>query len=512
VGGGQVNTDPTGTIFTTGTSTTWGPVFFRDSTGGIHVFVSLKNGSGNIHTYEMHPTLLSSSTSTWSNPVLLNLPSNNENDFFCWLDGTTYHATYQDFSRAGAPRAHVTAASLTGTWSSYSGGDLPSIANGEGSFVLPRVGGGWRWYDGPDNGHSTSYKFQDLDSNYLPQGAILFVNSTVSIQNGHACSAQNVTSSPGDVAINPSTGYQQPENVNFTGGQITGLSNLQSNYLFITGTFDLPNGIGTLRGLTFSINSGATFSQNATSGHYELPHDTRRGAMAYYNDSNSFGIEQVSSSQTGSAPATRISTADGGGYISLGKYTGSTAFTDWLKLDSGGNATFAGSGIFTGSISTAGLTSSAQVQVPADNGWSSGGIRFLNGSGAASGFLGQFTNDNGQLAMRLPNVGSPSFAIYTSGGGGPVATIDNSGNLSCNGTSTLGTNGVSFTRLRHGSVAITSGTATIIDPNITTATEIYVSNATGTAAYFNPIQYSGSAVITSSPAVSGTIRYLEIQP
>jgi len=69
--------------------------------------------------------------------------------------------------------------------------------------------------------------------------------------------------------------------------------------------------------------------------------DTRYGVSKIYNSAvgDGFGFEQVSSAQTGlSGAATRIFTANGGSnYISLGKYTTATAFTDWLFINQSGS-------------------------------------------------------------------------------------------------------------------------------------------------------------------------------
>jgi hypothetical protein len=59
------------------------------------------------------------------------------------------------------------------------------------------------------------------------------------------------------------------------------------------------------------------------------------------------------------------------------------------------------------------LRVNGQISVAADNGWSLGGIRFLDGLGNPSAFFGQFTDS--RLGLRLPVTGEELVTVNGAG-------------------------------------------------------------------------------------------------
>lgn len=90
-----------------------------------------------------------------------------------------------------------------------------------------------------------------------------------------------------------------------------------------------------------SVSGTFTADTLTASLRINLPGDTRYGIGKIYNTSNgdAFGFEQVSSVQSGTGGAAfRVFTSNfSGADISFGKYTSSTAFTNWLFINDLGN-------------------------------------------------------------------------------------------------------------------------------------------------------------------------------
>jgi len=139
--------------------------------------------------------------------------------------------------------------------------------------------------------------------------------------------------------------------------------------------------------------------------------DTRFGVSKIYNSSigDCFGLEQVSSVQTGlSAAATRLFTANGGSnYISLGKYTNATTFTDWLFINQSGNV-----GIGT-------TSPVAKLQVNGNiSGSSFTGSVFGTSSWATNASTASYVVNSVSSSYALTS----SYALNSSGGGTTLTT------------------------------------------------------------------------------------------
>ena len=174
---------------------TWGPFFFEDGDGSIHIFVSIDpTGVGfdptpDMRSYELHP--LNSDFTQWSAPVALALPHTNTNEFWAWKEGATYHAIYVDFAQ-GSAYMHVTASSIYGTWTLR---NVLGFNSQEGGFVLRKPDGGYRFYVEPGNSlPSTGYRTCDFDANFTSHTPLVEVNRTVPMRNGKAIAARGTMS------------------------------------------------------------------------------------------------------------------------------------------------------------------------------------------------------------------------------------------------------------------------------------------------------------------------------
>src|SRR6476661_3864851 len=90
------------------------------------------------------------------------------------------------------------------------------------------------------------------------------------------------------------------------------------------------------------IGTAATGRKLSVAGQVGLAGDTRRGLGMFYNEAtgDAFGLEQVSTSQTGHLPALRIYTSSvGGAYLSFGKYTSATSFSEFAHFANNGRFT-----------------------------------------------------------------------------------------------------------------------------------------------------------------------------
>lgn len=137
----------------------------------------------------------------------------------------------------------------------------------------------------------------------------------------------------------------------------------------------LPLSGGTLTG-------GLTGTTATFSGIIGFPGDTRYGISKTYTQATGdmYGIEQVSSTQTGGNPGLRLFTANAASAeLVLGKYTSATAFTSFLTFSNAGAATF------SSSVTAAGFTATGTgtVSIPIDTGNSKAYISALNITGPA---------------------------------------------------------------------------------------------------------------------------------
>jgi hypothetical protein len=132
-------------------------VFFRDGDGSVHLFINISPDGGstysptpNMRSYVIQPA--SADWTQWTTPTLLQLPSINTNEFFCWKEGSIYHGVYVDFN-AGGGWQHVTSTNMITGWSAPT---FLSYNASEGGFMLKNPGGGYRFFCEANAGYTTS--------------------------------------------------------------------------------------------------------------------------------------------------------------------------------------------------------------------------------------------------------------------------------------------------------------------------------------------------------------------
>lgn len=177
---------------------TWSPSFFVDGDGSAHVFVAVNSVGGSqynpipsMRIYETHP--LDANWTLWSPVTPVGLPETNTNEFFCWKEGSVYHAVYIDFGRGGAIVHGTSSALLTG-WSTDR---VLGYNSQEGPFVLPKPEGGYRLYVEPGNQSGstiTTYRWSDFDGAFGSATAQSTVTSSVPMRNGKPCAAHGALS------------------------------------------------------------------------------------------------------------------------------------------------------------------------------------------------------------------------------------------------------------------------------------------------------------------------------
>jgi hypothetical protein len=174
---------------------TWGPFFFKDGDGSVHVFVSISpiNGSDYnpvpaMRTHELHP--LNADFTQWSAPVQVALPGTNTNEFWVWREGDTYHGIYVDFGRGGQ-YFHTTSANLITGWQPARALGFGSL---EGGFVLKKPGGGYRLYLEPGNvGEFLGYRFYDCSDDFTGFAGPVYTNAQTPARNGKVIAAPFTT-------------------------------------------------------------------------------------------------------------------------------------------------------------------------------------------------------------------------------------------------------------------------------------------------------------------------------
>jgi hypothetical protein len=178
---------------------TWGPFFFQDGDGSVHLFVSISPTGGSqfnpvpgMHTHELHP--LNADFTLWSAPVFVPLPNANTNEFWVWKEGTTYHAIYVDFAQGGA-QIHVTSPALLSGWG---GAQTLGFPAHEGGFVLPKPDGTYRLYlevgNGPGDGSVIpGYRTTDFAADFTNPTPLQLVTATVPMRNGKPMAARGTS-------------------------------------------------------------------------------------------------------------------------------------------------------------------------------------------------------------------------------------------------------------------------------------------------------------------------------
>jgi hypothetical protein len=178
---------------------TWNPTWFRDGDGSIHLFVNISpiNGSTympvpGMRTYELHP--LNAAFTEWSEPVLVELPSANTNEFWVWKEGDTYHGIYINlpFSPSSDHRHwfHVVSDNLISGWREPL---KLGFVTEEGGMLVRKPAGGYRFFLEPGNGVSPpGYRWCDTADSMGSFTSQQMVSATVPMRNGKMILAPGV--------------------------------------------------------------------------------------------------------------------------------------------------------------------------------------------------------------------------------------------------------------------------------------------------------------------------------
>lgn len=169
---------------------TWGPTWFRDGDGSLHLFINISpiNGSTydpvpGLRTYEMRP--LDAAFTEWSEPRLVELPSDNTNEFWVWKEAETYHAIYISFAPPSSDRSrwfHVVSNDLVTGWREPR---KLGFHSQEGGMLVWKPEGGYRFFLEPGNaGSPPGYRWCDTDEAMTLFSAQQLVSATVPMRNG----------------------------------------------------------------------------------------------------------------------------------------------------------------------------------------------------------------------------------------------------------------------------------------------------------------------------------------
>lgn len=172
---------------------TWGPFFFKDTDGSVHIFVSIGEKTDpntgqaifRLRTYEVHP--LNADFTQWSAPVLVQAPSDFINEFWVWREGDTYHAVYVDFRQNGR-NVHVTSSNLITGWNTPQVLGLDGL---EGAFVLKKPTGGYRVY--VEGVPAYGYRYYDYSDAFTSPVGPTYVSSPITMRNGKVITAAATT-------------------------------------------------------------------------------------------------------------------------------------------------------------------------------------------------------------------------------------------------------------------------------------------------------------------------------
>lgn len=254
-------------------SLTWGPFFFKDADGSVHLFVSISLTNGSIYyplpdlrTHELHP--LNADFTQWSSPVLVQLPSTNTNEFWPWKEGDTYHAIYVDFARGGQYYYSKSQNLITG----WQPGTYMGFGGYEGGFVLKKPEGGYRLYLEGGNGGSGAYKFYDGDQ--FPFFALAGAVSTLTpMRNGKIITAPGTTTFAQwqTLRVPGETPAQQAEEADPDGDgipnlaeSVTGTNPLKPNATVMTGWLDANGRFRATHAFDRSISGVSLSMESAT--------------------------------------------------------------------------------------------------------------------------------------------------------------------------------------------------------------------------------------------------------
>jgi hypothetical protein len=139
---------------------TWGPEFFRDADGSIHVFVAIctnGNPTGSMYMYELHPTT-SDLAGSWTSAVLITViePGNFFYDNQVLLVNGVYHA----FCTSGFGFVDVTSNTLLGPYTNAQAVTIggAGTTSFESPYIFPLPQGGWGllFFGGPTHSFATS--------------------------------------------------------------------------------------------------------------------------------------------------------------------------------------------------------------------------------------------------------------------------------------------------------------------------------------------------------------------
>lgn len=126
---------------------------------------------------------------------------------------------------------------------------------------------------------------------------------------------------------------------------------------------------------------------------------------------------------------------------------------------------------------------STQLTVNSDSGWTTGGVRFLNGAGTPDGFIGEFQG-TGQLAIRM-GVAANGLQFWNGGGASFVAALSDTGAISVSGANVSGLT-ASKPVFTDGSNNLVSGASSV--PQIVASGNLLAQSATvaSVATYTTP--------------------------
>jgi hypothetical protein len=159
---------------------------------------------------------------------------------------------------------------------------------------------------------------------------------------------------------------------------------LVGNFKF-TGSIMPQNNAGISGQFLRSYGSG----QNANWG-YLLYANARQGLCAAGGNPSTgdvYGIEQVSSAQSGTTPAFRLySSGSVASHIAFGKYTNATAFTEWMRINTDGNVGI-GTATPTEKLDLTGNVKFSGALMPNNTAGTAGQVLVSNGAGSAPNWV-----------------------------------------------------------------------------------------------------------------------------
>lgn len=354
---------------------------------------------------------------------------------------------------------------------------------------------------------------------------------TVTVTNGSPTVVADVDANwsnvlPGEIfaLINSNIWYEVAV-VAFTGGfwQIT----LSSNYAGTTGSgksYALHSSFTPVLSLPYP-ESGDTMTASIIKRAFLLIEDyvtdgaikadTRRSFAVVNNSTtgDAFGIEQVSAAQTGDFAALRLFTSSQNtAYISFGKYTSATAFTEFMRLANDGTVTFSGAVSFTALTGLTSITANAPSTLTLNGGTSGGQIVLGQGANASVSLTAQGSGSvDSTKSFRVTGVSTPSSGSSIELNYGGVASTGSIFAYNRTGGAYLALNidglSLSFNTVSGGDITLGTAASTVIlsgtaagSSSANTAARVAGSFGVAGASWFDGVAKFTSATSSSSPS------------